>query len=162
MLYPKTFGKLKPSNEPDKNDSACKTNKPSIADKGKEESQNTGLSKAEARKRVRQNTTGKPQLKDTLPLQPFRLSSLFSGDALSRRMQALKVMLAFMEKAMHENLYNLQGIASNCTNRKDKLDRDDKKESEATNLDEHGPKVTKFEVVKSLHSTLLIDLFISF
>ncbi|KAI9192621.1 hypothetical protein LWI28_025565 [Acer negundo] len=54
-----------------------------------------------------------------------------------------KVMPAFLEKAMHQNLYNMYGTASDFANKKDKTKEVDNKDSKATKLDRHAPKVNE-------------------
>ena len=54
-----------------------------------------------------------------------------------------KVMPAYVEKAMHENLYNVHGTASDSTNKKDKTEANENKDSEAAKLDGHAPKVNE-------------------
>ena len=52
-------------------------------------------------------------------------------------------MLTYLEKAMHENLYNVHGTAFDSANKKDKTEANDNKDFEATKLDEHAPKVNE-------------------
>ncbi|KAI9156123.1 hypothetical protein LWI28_000970 [Acer negundo] len=52
-------------------------------------------------------------------------------------------MPTFLEKAMHQNLYNVHGTASNSTNIKDKTEEVDNKDSESTKPDGHPPKVNE-------------------
>ncbi|KAI9177794.1 hypothetical protein LWI28_019347 [Acer negundo] len=54
-----------------------------------------------------------------------------------------KVMLAFLEKAIHQNLYNVHGTASNFAKIKDKTKEVDNKDSEAAKPDGHAPKVNE-------------------
>ncbi|KAI9178257.1 hypothetical protein LWI28_024422 [Acer negundo] len=54
-----------------------------------------------------------------------------------------KVMHAFLEKAMHQNLYNVHGTASDSPNIKDKTEKVDNKDSEAVKPDGHPPKVNE-------------------
>ena len=56
-----------------------------------------------------------------------------------------KVMPAYLEKAMHENLYNVHETASDSANKKDKTEANGNNDSEATKLDGHAPKVNESE-----------------
>ncbi|KAI9174356.1 hypothetical protein LWI28_016075 [Acer negundo] len=193
----KNHKKLQPSKEANKNESASTTIESVVDGEGKQESQDTGPFKGNAKNRGRKKNKGKPEPKPTITYNLSRFLLCFQrtlflnnespetspkpngmddpdpkevtyksmcgmmtkelfdvlpkalNDVLPKVLpQALndilpKVMPAFLDKAMHQNLYNVHGTASDSSNIKDKTEEVDNKDSEAVKPDGHAPKVNE-------------------